>query len=106
MTTTAVQIPFPEISARHLKINVGACRLVIRPGDGPDWVCGSYIDPVGVLPLRIECESGEVRISQEFNPIEISGGFQGLATLDLQLGKNKPYWLAIKGGVGEGDLDL
>ena len=106
MTTTPIRIPFPEASARHLKVSVGACRLSVSPTDEPDWVTGVYIDPIGFLPIKIDRDGGEVRLSQEFNPIETSGGFQGLATLELRLGKSKPYWLSIEGGANEANVDL
>ncbi len=106
MTRTEIDLPYPEASDRHLKISVGACHLIIHPGDSSSWVTGTYIDPVGILPLKIDRDGGETRLAQELNPIEISGGFQGRTTLELELGKAKPYWLTIESGASEADVDL
>lgn len=106
MTTTEINIPFSEASDRHLKIAVGACRLSIHPGSGPAWAKGRYIDPVGILPPRTSRAGGEVHLAQELNPAQISGSFQGLATLELELGRHKPYWLTVESGASEANLDL
>ncbi len=106
MTKTEIDLPFPETSDRHLKISVGACHLVIRPGESPSWVCGTYTDPVGILPLKINHEGGETRLTQELAPVEISGGFQGLTTLELELGQARPYWLTLESGASEVEIDL
>ena len=106
MSRTEINLPYPETSDRHLKISVGACHLIIRPGESAAWVSGSYIDPVGILPLKIENEGGETRLMQALNPIEISGGFEGLTTLELELGKARLYWLTIESGASEADIDL
>ncbi len=106
MTTTEFDIPFPEPSDRHLRISVGACHLAIHPGEDEPWAKISYRDPAGILPLKIETEGGETRISQELSPVQLSGGFQGLTTLDLALGKNHPYWLTVESGASEVQLEL
>ncbi len=106
MTRTAIDLPYPETSDRHLKISVGACHLIIRPGESSSWVSGAYIDPVGILPLKINREGGETRLTQELNPVEISGGFQGRATLELELGQARPYWLTVESGASEVEIDL
>ncbi|MGB8647873.1 MAG: hypothetical protein WCF84_21745 [Anaerolineae bacterium] len=106
MTTTEFEIPFPESSDRHLKISVGACHLIIHPGEDAPWVKGSYIDPAGILPIKVNTVGGETRLTQELSPIELSGGFQGLTTLDLALGKGRPYWLTIESGASEVQIDL
>ena len=41
-TTREIKIAFPDVASRHLKFAVGACRLILRPGHGPDWVDGTY----------------------------------------------------------------
>lgn len=104
---TDISIAYPEAADRHLRISVGACRLVIRPGEGPEWVTGSYRDPTRSLPCRIAQEGGTVRITQEYHWADTLGRMGGFpVTFDLVLGKTQPYALTLETGASEGDLDL
>ncbi len=106
MVTTDINIPYPEPSDRHLTIAVAACRLTILPCDDEAWVSGTYVDPIGLLPIHTVQEGGEVRLAQELSAMDISGPFQGLTTLDLRLGKHKPFWLTVESGGSEALIDL
>ena len=106
-TATPVDIAFPEAADLHLRLTVGACRLRIRPGDGPQWVAGTYDDPSKAVPLRIDqSSSGEARISQTFDWPNTWGTLRQPPTFDLLLGKGRPYMLTIEGGASEAELEL
>lgn len=105
--STPIDIPFPQAGELHLRLTVGACRLRIRPGDGPQWVAGAYADPSNAVPLRIEqSSSGEARISQTFDWPSSWGTLRQPPTFDLILGKGRPYSLTIEGGASEAELEL
>jgi hypothetical protein len=105
-TATPIDIPFSEGTDLHLRLTVGACRLHIRPGDGPQWVAGTYDDPSNAVPLRIEQSGATVRISQTFDWPNSWGTFRQPPTFDLFLGKGRPYMLTIEGGASEAELEL
>lgn len=103
---TPIDIAFPDAQDLHLRLTIGACKLHIRPGDGPQWVAGIYDDPSNAVPLRIEQNEGTVRISQAFNWPESWGTFREPPTFDLFLGKARPFTLTLEGGASEADLEL
>lgn len=108
MTTNPmpIQIGFPDVVDLHLRLTLGACRLQIRPGDGPDWVSGSYDDPSNALPLRIEQQGNTVRIGQSFTWPEVWSKVDRPPTFDLILGKGKPFALTMDVGANDGGIDL
>lgn len=105
-TATPIEIPFSEGTDLHLRLTVGACRLHIRPGDGPQWVAGTYDDPSNAVPLRIDLTGNTARISQTFDWPSSWGTFRQPPTFDLLLGKGRPYMLTIEGGASEAELEL
>jgi hypothetical protein len=105
-TSTAIDIPFASADALHLHLAVGACRLLARPGDGPQWVAGSYDDPSNAVPMRITQENGTARLSQSFTWPGTWGSITQPPTFDLALGKGRPYALTVEGGAGDVVMDL
>lgn len=106
-SVTDIGVPFPESGDLQLKISVGACRLRVRPGEGELWVGGSYRDPSGAFPCRVDRDGGNVRITQEHDLGEVLSGFGGLpATFELTLGKAKGFALYVETGASDGDIDL
>jgi hypothetical protein len=105
-TATPIDIPFSEAADLHLRLTVGACRLRIRPGDGPQWVAGTYDDPSNAVPLRIDLTGNTARISQSFDWPNSWGTFRQPPTFDLFLGQGRPYMLTIEGGASEAELEL
>ncbi len=101
-----IDIPFADAAELHLRLTVGACKVHIRPGDGPQWVAGTYNDPSNAVPLRIEQQGGEVRISQTFDWPQSWGSLREPPTFELSLGKTRPYTLTLEGGASEADMDL
>jgi len=105
-TPTPIDIPFLTADALELRLTVGACRLRIRPGDGPQWVAGTYDDPSNAVPLRIDLTDNTARISQSFDWPSTWGTLRQPPTFDLFLGKGRPYTLTIEGGASEAELEL
>lgn len=107
-TTTEITVPFPEATSDllELRLTVGACRLELRPGDGADWVHGSYNDPTGDLPCKVTQDGARLRISQETRLRELPRVQEGSPTFDLALGRGQPYRLVIETGASDGRADL
>jgi hypothetical protein len=103
---TPIDIPFPAAENLHLHLAVGACRLRLQPGEGPQWVAGTYSDPSNAVPLRIEQREGTVRISQTLGWPESWGPLKEPPTFDLYVGRSRPFALTLEGGASEAGLDL
>ena len=105
---TTIDIPFPQSEALHLRFAVGACRLWVKPGAGPNWVAGTYDDPSNAIPLRIvqNGDPGTTRITQAVSWPDVWGRPQYPPTFDLSLGKSLPYALSLDMGAGEATVDL
>lgn len=105
MSTTDINIPFPESGDLHLSIAVGACRLMVKPG-GDAWISGKYEDPSNSLPCKIVQDGGSVLIRQDYNAAELFGLFSGAPSLELALGKTKPFAMTIESGASDNTFDL
>jgi hypothetical protein len=110
-TTTSISIPYIESERPHLHAKVGPCRLKIVPGEGTEWVTGSYSDPSRMLPLHISQEGDTVTISQDHDVVEIVHPGEWPPTLDLVLANGAkpeptPYALTLETGISECLIDL
>lgn len=103
---TEILVPFPSVAERSLSIRVGACRLRLRRGNGPDWVRGTYDDPTGSLPCRVVIDAGFARITQDPNVGALLGIGRGVPTFDLALGTQQPYALLIETGASDSEFEL
>ena len=106
MKTTDIKIDFVSGSSHELRLEIGACKLIVTPDDGNDWVVGTYTDPTDNLPMIISDNNSVVTISQERNFSGFVGLLSGTPTFNLKLGKGKPYSFTINGGASECDIDL
>jgi hypothetical protein len=103
-TTTAIEVPFPEVAERRLQLAVGPGKLRLSPGGAEPWVSGSYTDPTGALPCRITTEGGTARISQDH---QIPRSFGGVPAFDLRLGTAQSYALSLEAGaIDAGECEL
>jgi hypothetical protein len=103
---TEIIVPFPSFAELSLNIRVGACRLRIRRGSGPEWVRGTYDDPTGSLPSRVIQDAGFARITQDPNVGGLLGMGRGIPTFDLALGTQQPYALLIETGASDSEFEL
>ncbi len=101
-----ILVPFPESGERHLRIVVGACRLIIKPATDTAWVTGTSSDPTGLLPIKVTQEGAVTKVTQEYNSAAGFGSIRGIPQLELALGKSKPYALTIESGANESKLNL
>jgi hypothetical protein len=104
---TPINVAYPEAEDPHLRIALGACRFKARPGEGAEWVAGTYHDPTDRRSTRIVEEGGSVTITEEEPSFErIPAVFGGVPRYELEFGKVKPFALTIETGASDFDLDL
>lgn len=107
-----VEVAFPEaIEAKQLELRItaGACKLTIRPSDGPAgalWVSGDYYDPTGSIPLSIEHVGDQVKLVVGRNFLDSISLIAGVPELNLMLGSRYAYALTIDAGASGMHVDL
>ena len=107
MGETPVHVAYPAAGNPHLRIALGACRFTARPGDGEEWVAGTYHDPTDRRPLGIiEEEAGATITEAEPSLERIPAVFGGVPRYDVEFGKERPFALTIETGASDFDLDL
>ena len=100
-TVTEILVPYPDAEERHLRISIGPGRVRLAPGASDAWVVGSYRDPTGSLPCRVDEQGGTARIGQLYG---LPKSLRGIPELDLRLGAAHPFALTIEAGAGEGSV--
>src|ERR687889_758533 len=107
MGETPIQVAYPSVDHPHLRIALGACRFTAGPGEGDEWVAGTYSDPTDRRPLRIIEEGPRVTITEAEPSFErIPAVFGGVPRYDVEFGKGRPFALTIETGASDFDLDL
>jgi hypothetical protein len=104
--TTVIDVPFADAEVLTLRINLGACRLRVSAGTDGSWVSGSYDDPTGELPLRVDRGTGRVTITQDRTFAGTVGLVRGAPSCELRLGTTQPFSLELVTGASDVDLDL
>jgi hypothetical protein len=107
MGVTPVHVAYPAADDPHLRIALGACRFAARPGEGQEWVAGTYHDPTDRRPLRIIEEDTGATITEEQPSLgQIPAAFGGAPRYELEFGKGRSFALTIETGASDFDLDL
>jgi hypothetical protein len=107
MKFTPIHVAYPVAEDLHLRIALGACRFVARPGEGEDWIAGTYSDPTDSRPLRIlEAEAGVTITEAEPSFERIPAAFGGVPRYELEFGKERPFALTIETGASDFELNL
>ena len=107
MGETPIHVAYPAADDLHLRIALGACRLTARPGEGDEWIAGTYHDPTDRRPLRIIEEEAEATITEAEPSFERLGAvFGGATRYELEVGKKRSFALTIETGASDFDLDL
>jgi hypothetical protein len=107
MGETPIQVAYPTVGDPQLRIALGACRFRARPGEGDEWVTGTYNDPTDRRPLRIVEEEAGITITEAEPSFErIQAVFGGVPRYELEFGKERPFALTIETGASDFDLDL
>ncbi len=105
--TTNIEIAYPQAESLLLRLGVGACRLKVTPGAGSVWVSGTYYDPTGAFPCKIEQEGGTARITQDYRSTDWMTAVGGNPPrFELALGRARPYELLIETGASEARFEL
>src|SRR5215212_8306166 len=92
MGETPIQVAYPSVDNPHLRIALGACRFKARPGEGDEWVAGTYSDPTDRRSLRIVEEQAGVTITEaepSFERIPAVFGGVPLSRLMVRQGAGK-----------------
>jgi hypothetical protein len=107
MGETPVHLAYPAADNPHLRVALGACRFEAGPGEGADWVAGTYYDPTDRRPLRVlEEDTGATITEAEPSFERIAAVFGGAPRYELRFGKQRPFALTIETGASDFDLDL
>lgn len=103
--TSPISMPYPQSGQAVLRLHLGPCRVHLVPGDGPDWVSGTYEDRSDMLPLSITVEAATTTVSQRFDPAAFSA-ISAPPRLDLTMDRARPVALFIETGAGDCVVDL
>jgi hypothetical protein len=107
MGETPIHVAYPSSGTPHLRIALGACRFAARPGEGEEWVAGTYSDPTDRRPLRIVEEEARVTITEAEPSFErIPAVLRGVPRYDVEFGNKRPFALTIETGASDFELDL
>ena len=107
MGETPIRVAYPAADDPQLRIALGACRLKAKPGEGKDWIVGTYHDPTDGRPLRIvEEESGATITEEQPSFGRARAALGGATRYELEFGKTRPFALTIETGASDFDLDL
>ncbi len=107
MGVTPIHVAYPAADDLHLRIALGACRFKARPGEGEEWVAGTYHDPTDRRPLRIDEEEAGATITEAQPSFEqIPAVFGGAPRYEVEFGKERSFALTIETGASDFDLDL
>jgi hypothetical protein len=105
-TETPIRAPFVDEEPLVLRLELGACRLRVAPGADDPWVEGTYTDPSGDIPPRLDVEGGRVTLRQDRSFGGAVGLMKGSPTCELRLGTARPYRLELDTGASDVSLDL
>lgn len=103
---TPIRIPDLEVEDPLLHLQLGACRLRVRPGAVPGWAEGTYHDPGGRDPVRLHVEGNRVTLRQDRSLNRAVGLFEGVPSCELTLGDARPFRLEVDTGASDVELDL
>jgi hypothetical protein len=102
-----IHVPYPEATARELRITVDACHIHLRPGAGAEWVSGTYQDPFGQRSPTLTQDGGTLTIDHDRTTKEpMAELVAGDPVFDLRLGTGQPYALTIQAAAIQSDAEL
>jgi hypothetical protein len=98
---TPISIPFPgDPSARpRLRLTLAPIRLRISAADQEEWLTGSFTDPTGQMPLSVQTDGANVRITSSKNVT----AFRKLKApeLELKVSTRRPFSLSMDLGASD-----
>ena len=107
MTATPITIPYPNVEGElELRLEAGACRLHVMPGEDHAWITGTYEDPSGTISVESSLDGNRALLRLGRSPADILRLMSGIPELTVVLGKQRPFRLGIVAGASENDLEL
>ncbi len=107
MSDTPIRVAYPAGDDLHLRIALGACQVTAGPGEGDEWIAGTYHDPTDRRQLRIVEEEAGATITEEQPSFgQIPAVFGGAPRYELEFGRARPFALTIETGASDFDLEL
>ncbi len=98
---TPISIPFPsDPSARpRLRLTLAPIRLQVSAADQEEWLTGSFTDPTGQMPLSVQTDGANVRITSSKNVT----AFRKLKApvLELKVSTRRPFALSMDLGASD-----
>lgn len=100
-TVQPISIAFPgDASATpRLRMTLAPIRLRISAADQDEWLTGSFTDPTGQMPLSVQTDGSNVRISSN-KKVTSFRGFKA-PELQLKVSTRRPFALALELGASD-----
>lgn len=100
-TVQPISIEFPgDVSVRpRLRMTLAPIRLRLSAADQPEWLKGAFTDPTGQMPLVVQTDGANVRISSSKNVT----AFRKLKApeLELTVSTRRPFALTLDLGASD-----
>ncbi|MEZ4505759.1 MAG: hypothetical protein R2848_07790 [Thermomicrobiales bacterium] len=106
-TVTPISVAFPDdASARpRLRLTLAPIRLRLSAADQAEWLTGSFTDPTGQMPLTVQTDGANVRISSSKN-VTAFRKFKA-PVLELKVSTRRPFSLSMDlGASDQSQVDL
>lgn len=102
------EVPYPHPTDSHLKIEIGACKLLARLMDSDLLMMGTYTHPTGDAQPRVVQNGNTMSLKQGTmtSAAGLRGYMRNIPTFDLNLGTANPYALTVSAGAYEGKYEL
>ncbi|TXG79756.1 MAG: hypothetical protein E6R14_10435 [Thermomicrobiales bacterium] len=98
---TPISISFPsDVSARpRLRLTLAPIRLRISAADQEEWLTGTFTDPTGQMPLAVQTDGANVRITSSKN-VTAFRKFKA-PVLELKVSTRRPFSLSMDLGASD-----
>jgi hypothetical protein len=98
---TPISIPFPgDASTRpRLRLTLAPIRLRLSAADQEEWLTGRFTDPTGQMPLTVQTDGANVRVTSSKNVT----AFRKLKApeLELKVSTRRPFALSLDLGASD-----
>lgn len=100
-SVTPISVPFPgDPSARpRLRLTLAPIRLRITAADQDEWLTGSFTDPTGQMPLTVQTDGANVRITSSKN-VTAFRKFKA-PVLELKVSTRRPFAVSMDLGASD-----
>jgi hypothetical protein len=96
-----ISIAYPSEggSPPRLRLSLAPIRLRITSGDQEEWLTGSFTDPTGQMPLNVQTDGADIRLTSSKNVIKFRQ-FKA-PVLELKIGTRRPFALSMDLGASD-----